>query len=86
MYDTKTAMKKPAGVNPAKKTGPSTMVQGEVDVNVLMAEEDSTWYLPNEQPKEPEVPWENTRKNTKGKDSSTVFPWDWFASWHQLQC
>ncbi|XP_071789708.1 uncharacterized protein [Asterias amurensis] len=63
----KNALKKPPGVNPAKKTGPSTMVQGEVDVNVLMAEEDSTWYLPNEQPKEPEVPWENTRKNTKGQ-------------------
>ena len=75
----KTASKKTTGANPAKKTGPSA-VQGEVDVNVLMAEEDSTWYLPNEQPKEPEVPWENTRKNPKGKDSSTVFPWDWFAS------
>ncbi|XP_038059179.1 putative GPI-anchored protein pfl2 [Patiria miniata] len=75
----KNASRKTAGVIPTKKTGPSS-VQGEVDVNVLMAEEDATWYMPSEQPKEPEVPWENTRKNAKGKDSSTVFPWDWFAS------
>ncbi|XP_022103846.1 mucin-5AC-like isoform X2 [Acanthaster planci] len=71
----KNTSRKTAGVNPTKKTGPSS-VQGEVDVNVLMAEEDATWYVPSEQPKEPEVPWENTRKNAKGQQQADANPVD----------
>ncbi len=66
------SVKKPAGTNSVRKTG--TNLSGEVDVDVLMAEEDSTWYVPSEQPKEPEVPWEQTRKTAatcKGRNNST---------------
>ena len=58
-----------------RKTG--TTLPGEVDVDVLMAEENSTWYVPSEQSKEPEVPWEQTRKTTatsKGRTNTSHWP------------
>ncbi|XP_070573047.1 myb-like protein AA [Ptychodera flava] len=48
---------------PKSKTSKATKPQNPVDVEKLIAEEDSTWYMPNEAPKEPTVPWEQSKKN-----------------------
>ncbi|XP_077995811.1 uncharacterized protein LOC144449182 isoform X2 [Glandiceps talaboti] len=47
------------------KASKSGKAQNPVDVEKLMAEEDSTWYMPNETPKEPTVPWEQSKKSAE---------------------